>query len=487
MARPIYSFIDPNSGLRYFQIWDTYTGHAHTVPMDFLTFLQHEGVDNQMVVRVLYMFYDLLLQNGCTMAHDAFSKLSKTYQNQSYEFVLKYADAPDADGLNKIKHLEKLFDGNLGYFEVWSAYQEIMKDAPTKTSRRKKYYLSWNSLICLSPNYEQPLRKALKNHALTQSLNPQFDSWMGDITSWIDHGKIAMHREFFSDFFYEMAVSYEIPMVTIPHVLRSEPKIIALFEDNHMVDFLPDTVVYPSNARGFTKAWSVVEYDIIDDHDDVGPFQIISINGDEKSTEDPWLMFVTNPVSETFLIRKFSYEINSMLFHEYDVANSPSLGVDLYRQIITSSQSEIAWIACNLNLVEINISNTTVKTDIKKGFRNKPIFLNETMLRSPLCHHAIFIKTDTHAIRMFYEKSCSAESFIQLALSLIGDLTQAGLFSILEFQDYLHSKLQTENFTPLPCFNQKLDVANIESLLNIKLNAQGKFDKPEEDPDELPF
>ena len=109
------------------------------------------------------------------------------------------------------------------------------------------------------------------------------------------------------------------------------------------------------------------------------------------------------------------------------------------------------------------------------------------MLRSPLCHHAIFIKTDTHAIRLFYEKSCSAESFIQLALSLIGDLTQAGLFSILEFQDYLHSKLQTENFTPLPCFNQKLDVANIESLLNIKLNAQGKFDKPEEDPDELPF
>jgi hypothetical protein len=246
MAHPIFTFTDKKTNLRYFQIWDTFTGLPETVPMNLLTFLQYWGIDNKEKVSILYSFYPRLIRTGTSLLDYSFDKLSNHLKQHTFDYVALGIDLPSEDEQAKNDELEELFALEQTFFEFYSAYSQLIESINPYPKRPLNYYLSWSRtkryLDLNEVRVTQRIDELIKQFQLPKEVFSN-DQNGYNLYDWLVGKVFIEYSEQMAELFSYLGKNNLMPLDAIPHVIRTNDNFKKLFTDFGMESYLPESQI----------------------------------------------------------------------------------------------------------------------------------------------------------------------------------------------------------------------------------------------------
>jgi hypothetical protein len=240
MAKPIFTFTDSATEQRYFQVWDTVTGLPYTIPMNLLTFLQYQGIDEKEKVSVWYSIYPRLIETGSSLMDQSFVTLPDYLKQQAGDYLELHSDIPTKDEAEINRQLENLFESDRSFFEFFSDYQNLIRRINHFPKRPHSYYLSWSRTTRLLKSSDKRIKKLLQSvvehHGITAEV---FDFNSIDIHEWLEKRIFHRYPEAMTEFFVQMAQHNLIALDAIPHLIRNNSAVQELFAAFGMELYIP--------------------------------------------------------------------------------------------------------------------------------------------------------------------------------------------------------------------------------------------------------
>lgn len=244
MAKPIFTFTDSATKQRYFQVWDTVTGLPYTIPMNLLTFLQYQGIDEKEKVSVWYSIYPRLIETGSSLIDQSFHELPDYLKQQAWDYLELYSDIPTKDEAEINCQLENLFESDKSFFEFFWDYQNLIRRINHFPKRPHSYYFSWSRtsrLLTFSDQRKKKLLQSVVEHHGITSEALDFNSI--DIHEWLKKSVFHRYPEAMTDFFVQMAQHNLIASDAIPHMIRNNSAVQELFAAFGMELYTPSVHV----------------------------------------------------------------------------------------------------------------------------------------------------------------------------------------------------------------------------------------------------
>jgi len=501
MAHPLCSFLDTKTNQRYYQVWDTITGYPHTVPLSLLNLLQYKGLHNQSFVRVLYQAFDRLLIHGSTLYKDSFSEFPDVFKQQAFDFLELNQDVPGEEEISINNELEALFCKKQGYFEFWIAYQEIIQGVNIFARRPFEYYKSWSEIM----QYEEYLHYVPhifeKHHIQGVEIEDDNDIFsyykdelrFGDFDCWFKKDYFKKYPEAMAELFYQMAKDGSVLLQDIPHILRLHPQIKPLFSQKNMAEYLPDTVVGYNVRTNVSFDWKHIEYEKTEVYD-IGEglkYDLLELQFMHEGRNGSLFLFPSQTFTSNEVNRPIKDRLDSLLYRGEELALDGTAGIVIYKELVEHSNYMVNYFPCCLNIYRQNFTSGISNINFQSNYRNDDFeFLNihsYTLLRSEIAYHALFLSDENEQIKSFYRYTCPSQKFYNDA-DLFSRLNPKGANeSLSDYHLRFESYLLAQGYESLRCYTQNSDEESLIVLLGRELNAQGGFDPPEEDPDELPL
>lgn len=232
MAHPIFSFIDRNSGKRFYQTWDTTTGYPETIPMNLFTFLQFNGFRNKEFINALHQTYPDLISTGTSLSDEtSFETLRPPFKQQAFD-AIQAAYLQPLKELDELSlELEILFKVKRDFKEFYIEYSKFVQSLNPHPFFPKHYYSSWSYTFRIFNDMKNEGKALIVNHIDDQSYI-DFESWF--INGWFEN-----KRETLISVFYDLSLKNHIEIGSIPHIFRDDHRIIELFKAYGMVYLLP--------------------------------------------------------------------------------------------------------------------------------------------------------------------------------------------------------------------------------------------------------
>lgn len=254
MAHPIYTFINPKNQKRYFLLWDTITGYPETIPMDFLTFLQYKGLYNKDYTGTVFSVYTQLIENGSTIPGTIFPDPNTQHNPFFLQALLVLCELEnDANSKNDIlnKTLEDLFVLDINFSDFYHQYLNLISTIDEHPKRQLNYYVSFSKTArCLSKSGAliAPFVNQVFDEYMLHSLFIENESHLYDFDAWFKKGLFFKHQDAMAKLFVLLGKNNLISIDAIPHLLRKNEDVVALFHLFGMQSLLPETVVIESQG-----------------------------------------------------------------------------------------------------------------------------------------------------------------------------------------------------------------------------------------------
>jgi hypothetical protein len=491
MAHPVFSFVDPNSGVRYYQILDTVTGYFHTVPMDLLTYLRFKGLHDQEVVQVLYMFYDRLIQHGSTMSWDSFLRLPSRFKQQSFDYVSQRIDPPSSEEIEINRQLEFLLSQNKGYYEVWTAYQEILAYVNPHTKRPRSYYLSWDYTMRQDPFYEELVSSIFRDYQVPTTKKKVRGYWISDLAHWIDEDYFGTYPEAMSQLFYDLVRQGELFPNAIPHILRKNHRIEELYCELDMEKYLPQKSITHELWSDTPFHWQNIELSDVSefavDPNPICPYEIVQLNCHVKGGFHELFLFTEYPLDVSELVRRCKECMNVLLRRRVDLTVQVKMDLKLYIEL-TTHHYYIGFLPASLNIFRVNMQVESVQF-IPTYYSHQLVekhFRKETLLRSNFTHHMLELKHETGTSKTFFKLTTASNTFRENCEVYICREPLRKNEELESFRIRFTSYLLGLGYTELPCYQLSTDLESVKQILGADLNHEGKFDVTYDD-DNDPF
>lgn len=235
MAHPIYSFTDTNSKKRFYQIWDTVSGYASTIPIDFLTFLQFNGLERKEYIQAVHNSFPILVESGTTLINGHVNNLSSFLDIQTFQSI-EFLYIHEIDQMDEIsKELEELFINERDFDVFYDKYKNLIKNINPVTPYPLHYYKSW-AYTSQILSYLLPEGKNIIENHLSNLEGKCFSDWVN-----LDY--FQDKRDKMLLIFHDLAINNHIEIGAIPHFFRNEDCIKHLFKaygmDNLLQEYQP--------------------------------------------------------------------------------------------------------------------------------------------------------------------------------------------------------------------------------------------------------
>jgi hypothetical protein len=262
MAHPIYTFINPTNQKRYFQEWDTITAYPETIPMDLLTFLQYKGLYNKDYTGTVFSAYKRLIENGSTIPGSIFPD-PNTQENPFFlQALLVLCELEnDANSKNGIlnKALEDLFVLDINFTDFYHQYLNLISEIDEHPRRQLNYYISFSQTsTCLSKSgalIAPFVDQVFDEYSLHSFFN---ETSKYDFDAWFKNGLFFKHQDAMAKLFVLLGKNNLIAIDAIPHLLRKNEEVVALFHLFGMQSLLPETAVIESQGP---RVFELKEFD----------------------------------------------------------------------------------------------------------------------------------------------------------------------------------------------------------------------------------
>lgn len=253
MAHPIFTFINPTNQKRYFQQWDTITGYPETIPLDLLTFLQYKGLYYKDYIGTVFSVYTHLIENGSTIPGSIFPD-PNTQQNPFFLQALLVLCELENDASSKNddlnKTLEDLFVLDIDFSVFYSQYLNLISTIDEHPKRQLNYYISLSQTsICLSKSGAKIVpfvNQVFDEYRLHSHFNEN-ENRKYDFDAWFKNGLFFKHQDAMAKLFVLLGKNNLIAIDAIPHLLRKNEEVVALFHLFGMQSLLPETKIQSDN------------------------------------------------------------------------------------------------------------------------------------------------------------------------------------------------------------------------------------------------
>lgn len=254
MAHPIFTFIYPKTQKRYYQLYDTVIGAPETVPMDLITFLQYKGLYNKENTGVIFAFFNQLLETGITLPYmnENIMENPAFYFSQTFEFLDNYENTVTSSEATLNNELEELFGQNIPFTVFYQQYLNLIQTINIHPDRQLNYYYYFSRTIdCLRKSNRLNLPVILdvleRNNITFDFFEKETDLY--SFREWIEKGLLFSHKDVMAKLFVELAEKNLIAIDAIPHVLRDQQSVSALFQRFEMQNLLPNYQLPDNDGR----------------------------------------------------------------------------------------------------------------------------------------------------------------------------------------------------------------------------------------------
>jgi hypothetical protein len=253
MAHPIFTFINPTNQKRYFQQWDTITGYPETIPLDLLTFLQYKGLYYKDYIGTVFSVYTHLIENGSTIPGSIFPD-PNTQQNpfflQALLVLCDLENDPSSKNDDLNKSLEDLFVLDIDFSDFYSQYLNLISTIDEHPKRQLNYYISFaQTAICLAKSGAKIVpfvNQVFDEYRLHSHFNEN-ENRKYDFDAWFKNGLFFKHQDAMAKLFVLLGKNNLIAIDAIPHLLRKNEEVVALFHLFGMQSLLPETKIQSDN------------------------------------------------------------------------------------------------------------------------------------------------------------------------------------------------------------------------------------------------
>ena len=264
MAHPIFTFVNPTNQKRYFQQWDTITGYPETIPLNLLTFLQYKGLYYKDYTGTVFSVYTQLIENGSTIPGSIFPD-PNTQQNPFFLQALLVLCELENDASSKNddlnKTLEDLFVLDIDFSDFYSQYLNLISTIDEHPNRQLNYYISFSKTsTCLSKSGAliAPFVNQVFDEYRLRSHFMEDQSRMYAFDAWFKNGLFFKHQDAMAKLFVLLGKNNLIAIDAIPHLLRKNEEVVALFHLFGMQSLLPETAVIESEGP---RVFELKEFD----------------------------------------------------------------------------------------------------------------------------------------------------------------------------------------------------------------------------------
>jgi uncharacterized protein (TIGR02145 family) len=238
MKQIINSFKGSNSTI-YYRLWNTSTDLPETLPMNFLTFLQYNGLENK---PFLFNLHKVIINLTKNMTN------SYPYPNEqdfadiqiAYPRAFKEMDEKSDD-------LEKLFIENRNFEIFYLKFSAAIQEINPHPNYPRHYYLSWHSrfveLNKLSNSNSNLIEEYFPKKENTSESYEEKLFGTGniafDVRSWYHEARYINDRTTILNFYLALAENNYILINSIPHIFRDDHRVVLLFKSYGMENSLP--------------------------------------------------------------------------------------------------------------------------------------------------------------------------------------------------------------------------------------------------------
>jgi hypothetical protein len=236
MAKILCSFKNSESNIPFFQIFDTYTGFTHTIPMDLITFLQYKGIRNKEFINVFYSLFNRLISNGSTL------NLPLIFNKYSQELDVPFAVDLDENSTLKKEINEKLFDlfsTSNQFNEFYKTYLELIGQVNRSLPRPINYYNSYSQTSYCFSKYDSQIIQIANECLSILGETISCEEFLDKITS---NKFINLNYKLSCLFYSKLGELNLIRIDSIPHIIRKDTQIEKIFLDYGLESLLPTRI-----------------------------------------------------------------------------------------------------------------------------------------------------------------------------------------------------------------------------------------------------
>lgn len=216
--------------------------------------------------------------------------------------------------------------------------------------------------------------------------------------------------------------------------------------------------------------------------------------------EERWnYLFLSNssePTQEQ-IENDISERLNTLLFDEEDLTDGLLAGIETYKSMLSSTSRMDKYVPASLHRFQMRFINNDVNQRFQQSYTNDDFaqygIHEEQIDRATTVFYSIHLADEQVSFLSHFKVTNSCQEFeedcnqfVELHPLRIGDdINEYGL----KFETHLVEK----GYEKISFFIQALDIDGIRELLGIELNAEGRFDSPDQsvnandDDDDFPF